>query len=192
MTTLTEEGLSRALAGMMAQLMQQWQADAANRGQAGTTAGGATATPSKLMHKHFNQVDKLSSASDWREWQYQFLVATKAASLQVGETMEKVQKLMLDEVTAETIAQDVDITQTDEATIGRSKGELFSVLTLWTKGEPNQIVRGVLDQDGFVAWKKLYDRYNPRTPASLTAAWREVIKTKKVRDLREADRIMDV
>ena len=100
--------------------------------------------------------------------------------------------MKLDEVTAEKIIQDGDITQTDEATIGRSKGELFSVLTLWTKGEPNQIVRGVLDQDGFVAWKKLYDRYNPRTPASLTAAWREVIKTKKVRDLREADKTMDV
>ena len=152
----------------------------------------ASTSPSKLMHKQFSQVDKLKDASDWREWQYQFVVATKAASPAVGETLDKVQKLELDEVTATAIDSEVDIEDEDRATMARTKGELFSVLTLWTKGEPNQIVRGVLDQDGFVAYKKLYDRYNPRTPASLTAAWREVIRTKKVRDLREADKTLDV
>ena len=192
MTTLTEEGLSRALTGMIQQLIAQWQADAASRAQTSTPTASTTPSPSKLMHKQFSQVDKLTNASDWREWQYQFVVATKAASAVVGETLEKVQKLELDEITAAAIDGEIDIEDSDRATMARSKGELFSVLTLWTKGEPNQIVRGVLDQDGFVAYKKLYDRYNPRTPASLTAAWREVIRTKKVRDLREADKTLDV
>ena len=49
----------------------------------------------------------------------------------------------------------------------------------------------ITDGDGFVAWKKLYDRYNPRTPASLTAAWRDVVRPKKVRDLREIGKALD-
>ena len=45
--------------------------------------------------------------------------------------------------------------------------------------------------NGYVAWKKLYDRYNPKTPASLTAAWREVIRPKKLKDMREAGKAID-
>ena len=190
MAAITEEGLGRAIASAMAQVLQHFQQT--QGGAATATTPSPATTTSKLMHKHFHQVDKFKEPSDWREWQYQFIVAVKAASPAVGETMEKVQKLELDEITAAAIDGEVDIEDSDRTTMARSKGELFSVLTLWTKGEPNQIVRGVLDQDGFVAYKKLYDRYNPRTPASLTAAWREVIRTKKVRDLREADKTLDV
>ena len=82
-----------------------------------------------------------------------------------------VQWLKLDEVTADGIIDDDDISPTDATTIRLSKCDLFSVLTLWTKGEPTQIVRNVADQDGYVACKRLYDRYNPRTPVSMTAAW---------------------
>ena len=60
-----------------------------------------------------------------------------------------------------------------------------------TSGEPNGIVRSVEDRNGYVAWKKLYERYNPRTPASLTAAWRDVIRTKKIKDMREAAKAID-
>ena len=42
-----------------------------------------------------------------------------------------------------------------------------------------------------MAWKRVYDRYNPKTPASLTAAWREVIRPKKLRGLREAGKAID-
>jgi hypothetical protein len=54
------------------------------------------------------------------------------------------------------------------------------------------LVRSCDDKNGYAAWKKLYDRYNPKTPASLTAAWREVIRPKKVKDMREAGRAIDV
>ena len=64
-------------------------------------------------------------------------------------------------------------------------------MSLLTKGEANQVVRGVEDMNGYVAWKRLYDRFNPRTPASLTAAWRDVIRPKKVRDLREIGKVVD-
>ena len=61
-----------------------------------------------------------------------------------------------------------------------------------TSGEANFIVRSCDDKNGYTAWKRLYDRYNPKTPASLTAAWRDVIKLKRAKDVREAGRIIDV
>ena len=176
---MTEEGLSRALGGMLQQLMTQLQADAAARTPVGAATSTATPTQAKLMHKQFAKVEKMSSAADWKEWHFQFLVATKSQSMAVGEAMERVEQLTLDEVTYQNILADPNIDPAIAATIDRSKGELYSVLTLWTKGEPNQIVRNVLDSNCYVAWMRLHDRYNPRPPASMAAAWREVRKTKK-------------
>ena len=41
------------------------------------------------------------------------------------------------------------------------------------------------DKNGYTAWKKLHDRFNLKTPASLTAAWRDVIKPTKIKDMRD-------
>ena len=58
-----------------------------------------------------------------------------------------------------------------------------------TKGEANQLVRSCNDKNGYTAWKKLYDRFNPKTPASLTAAWRDVIRPKKIRTCVRQERL---
>lgn len=180
--------MGRAIAGAMAQMWQQFQAA---QGGATATAPSSTTSSNKLLQKQYSKVEKLGGASDWKEWHFQFMVATRAASLEVGNAMESVQRLTLNDVTYQAIVDDVGISRAEEAVIDRSKGELYSILTLWTKGEPNQIVRNVTGSDGFVAWKKLYDRYNPRTPASMAAAWREVIKTKKMKDMREAAKMIE-
>ena len=150
MAAITEEGLGRAIAGAMAQMWQQFQA---GQGGAAAAAPSSTTSPSRLLHKQYSKVEKLGSASDWKEWHFQFIVAARAASLDVGNAMESVQRLTLDEVTSQKITDDVGISREEEAVIMRSKGELYSILTLWTKGEPNQIVRNVADSDGYVAWK---------------------------------------
>ena len=73
----------------------------------------------------------------------------------------------------------------------KTKADMFGVLSLLTKGEANQLVRSCEDKNGYTAWKKLFDRYNPKTPASLTAAWREVVRPKKIKDMREASKAID-
>ena len=65
------------------------------------------------------------------------------------------------------------------------------IAALLTKGEANQLVRSCEDKNGYTAWKKLYDRFNPKTPASLTAAWRDVIRPTKIKDMREAGKAID-
>ena len=83
------------------------------------------------------------------------------------------------------------MTQEQQDWMGRTQSEMFSVLSLLTKGEANQLVRSCEDKNGYTAWKKLYDRFNPKTPASLTAAWRDVIRPTKIKDMREAGKAID-
>ena len=141
------------------------------------------------LQKRYAQVDKLSGQEDWREWHFRFLVATRAFAPTIVKLLEAVQALDLSE--ADTTSVEGGVQPGDVAQLRQSSGEIFNVLILWTKGEANQLVRSVDDSNGYVAWKRLYDRYNPRTPASLTAAWRDVVRPKKVRDLREIGKALD-
>ena len=187
MTTITEEGLARVMSQMMAQMLAQAQAQAQ---PVPGEAGPVTTSGSGDIFKHYSRVEKLGGADEWREWHYQFVVATKARVLKTGALLEIVENQDLDEVDSDNLIG--VLAQDDTDHMQRTGGEIYSVLSLLTKGEANQVVRGVDDMNGYVAWKRLYDRFNPRTPASLTAAWRDVIRPKKVRDLREIVKVVDV
>ena len=84
----------------------------------------------------------------------------------------------IDEVN--TAGIELGLNQEESDWMRETKADMFGVLSLLTKGEANLMVRSCEDKNGYVAWKKLYDRFNPKTPASLTAAWREVIRPKKI------------
>ena len=162
-------------------------AEAVAQAMAATRASGGGASSGNI-HKHYTRLDKLTP-EDWKEWHYQFTVATHAYNAKNGALLEIVEQKELDEVTTENLELELDANEADW--MRRSKSEMFSVLTLLTKGEANQLVRSCEDMNGYTAWKKLYDRYNPKTPASLTAAWREVIRPKKIKDMREASKAID-
>ena len=148
-------------------------------------AGGSSV--SVQIHKHYARLEKLET-EDWKEWQYQFGVATHAYSSKHGALLEIVERMELDEVSTETLKN--QMTQEQEW-MGRPLSEMVSVLSLLTRGEANQLVRSCDDKNGHTAWKKLYDRFNPKTPASLTTAWRDVIRPKKIKDMREAGKAID-
>ena len=62
--------------------------------------------------------------------------------------------------------------------------ELYSVITSFVSGGKLMIVRGVPHGDGWKAWSKLFNRYNPKTPARALMAMMEVMNAKKVKDVR--------
>ena len=103
--------------------------------------------------------------------------------------LEIVECMELDEVSTETLKN--QMSQEQSEWMGRTQSEMFSVLSLWTKGEANQLVRSCDDKNGYTAWKKLHDRFNPQAPASLAAARRDVIRPSKVKDMREAGKAID-
>ena len=128
-------------------------------------------------------------AENWKEWHYQFIVAAHAYKDRNGALLEAIEKLELDAVDTEDI--DLELERKDAECMTETKAEMFGVLCLLTSGEANVLVRSVVDKNGYTAWKRLFDRYNPRTPASLTAAWREVIRPKKIKNMREASKTID-
>ena len=150
--------------------------------------GGGGGGKASNIHKFYTRVDKLSG-EDWKEWHHQFSVATFAYDQKNGALLEIVEQKELDEVTTATL--ELELTQSEANWMHHTKSELFSVLTLLTKGEANKLVRSCEDLNGYTAWKKLYDRFNPKTPASLTAAWRDVVRPQKIKDMRQAGKAID-
>ena len=181
MAAITEEGLARVIAQAVTQAME-----AASR-----AVPQGTRRTGDAMHKYYTRLDKFDgSPTLWKEWHYQFEVATSTYDQKTAEILEKVQQLEMPEATTENIGlglEDAEQTWVDSTMTG-----LFGVLGMLTSGEANLLVRSCADKNGYTVWKKLYDRYNPKTPASLTAAWREVIRLKKAKDVREASRNIDV
>ena len=156
-----------------------------------TTTQTTSAAPRTNTHKFYTRLDKFGGdETKWKEWWYQFGVATNRHDERTAQIMEVVEKMDLTEVTTNDIA--LELTQEQSAWVDGTKAGLFNVLCLMTSGEANSLVRSCVDKNGYTAWKKVYDRYNPRTPASLTAAWREVLRPKKVKDMREAGKCIDM
>ena len=142
-------------------------------------------------HRHFDKMEKYGGKVDKRkEWSYQFAVTLRAVDLEAGKLLEAVQSF--DMPVASTNILMTVLSEGEEKAMKDTGARVFSVLCLLTTDEANSIVRGVEDMNGYVAWKRLYDRYNPRTPASLTQAWLDVVNPKRAKDMREAGRSLDL
>ena len=118
-------------------------------------AGGSSV--SVQIHKHYARLEKLVP-EDLMEWQCQVGVATHAYSSNHGALLEIVVCMELDEVSTETLKNQMI---QEQEWMERTKSEMFSVLSILIKGEANQLVRSCNDKNGYTAWKKLYDRIQP-------------------------------
>ena len=102
---------------------------------------------------------------EWKEWQYQLGVATHAYNAKNGALLEIVERMEHDEITTESLEH--EMSQEESEWMKRLQSEMFSVLSLLAKGEANQLVRSCEDKTGH-------------------AAWRDVIRPKEIKDMREA------
>ena len=119
-------------------------------GAAGVVGGGSTSKGGNV-HKHYTRLEKLENGDHWKEWHYQFGVATREFSEHNGALLGIIEAKEMDEVTTDDL--ELALTHGEAAHMRKTMGELFSVLTLLTKGEANQIVRSVEDLNGYAAWK---------------------------------------
>ena len=86
-------------------------------------AGGSSA--SVQIHKHCARLEKLVP-EDWKEWQYQFGVATHAYSSKHGALLEIMERMEIDEVSNETLKN--KMRQEESEWMGRTQSETFSML----------------------------------------------------------------
>ena len=156
-----------AIAQVVLAVMQQ---------QAGGVAHGAAARAT-LDEPSFRRI-KTSSGTGWQEWSFQFRVALKSC-LPAGVPLVDCAEKQADDFEPD----DVDQAFNEEASIFGA--QLFGIICLLVEGEAATIVHSVTSLDGLVAWRRLHERFNPRTPARALKVLMEVVNPTRVKQLKD-------
>ncbi len=61
---------------------------------------------------------------------------------------------------------------------------MHAALSSLATGDAMVVVRGVVNGDGWEAGSRLFNRFDPRTPAKAMMAMMSVMQPKRVRDVR--------
>jgi hypothetical protein len=125
--------------------------------------------------------DFSGQTAQWSDWVFSFKRSIRAASKEVYDLMDEVEKMTAD--VDEDSLEDLHV----DANVEKLSGELYDVLCQVCLGEALSVIRVVDDCRGFLAWQKLYRKYNPRTMARAIRLMGEVTSPPKVRDLSEVE-----
>jgi hypothetical protein len=162
------------IAAVVAAVMKEMQ-------KSGMVHGGGGGNRKRLDERHFRRVDKFSGDEKaWRDWHFQMRAAIRGADRQAAEILEYVEK------NADATAGDVEDRFNDDDVddkIEKLAAEMYDVLCAMTTGEAMTVVRGETSMNGFMAWKHLFERYNPMTPARTLAALMDVLNPPKHTDI---------
>ena len=140
-----------------------------------------------LDERQFRRLNQFSGGeANWKDWAFQFRAATRAADRGVSEVLEWIERADDSITTGE-----LDDQYVDEQRMEAWADELYDILCGVLSGEALAIIRGVPDMNGFIAWKKLYGRFNPTTPAKALAAMLEVMNPRKVVDVHLIPKAVD-
>lgn len=131
-----------------------------------------------LDERHFRRIETFKGKdAEWKDWIFRFHAALARAEPGIHDILKWVERAH-DGVTAEEI--DVEFVEEDTS---RYAAELFGQLVQLTDAEALTAVKGAVNQNGFLAWKNLYRRYNPITPARALATLAQVLKVSRVSDV---------
>ena len=130
-----------------------------------------------LHEKMFRRVEAFAGGdAEWKEWFFNFGIAMTSANVHIAKVMRDIENEGKTEVTVEMVRAAAALEEwSDEWTI-RAESDLFGLLCMLTKGEANTTVRSAEERNGFVAWAKLYQKYNPKTPARGLMAMQDVVR----------------
>ena len=186
MAQLIANAVGQAMSAMQAQL----PAMVAAMAPPPTTSPGPSIGLSRktLDERYFRRIKVYEGKdTEWKEFQFQLKVAVRAASPEVAKLMEHVEKVG-DEVDIDDLAMEfVDFKNVPD--FEKAAGEVYDMLCLLVHGEASLVVQGIVDMNGFEAWRQLHWKYNPTTPARALQAMIEVmtpIKTKGPKELLAA------
>ena len=109
-------------------------------------------------HLHLKEFD--GDPSKWTEWAFSFRRTIRSANTKVFDLFDKIETaditinegLMHDELQ-------------NEIDIHKLSGELYDILSQYCTNEALTVIRSVETCQGFVAWQKLYMKFNPKTMA---------------------------
>jgi hypothetical protein len=149
------------------------QADAA----AAAAAGGGDRRR-KLDVKNFARVNKFDGKeADFAEYAFQLKLAMNATNKVAHDVMCKSEQLKEVVTPDQMFANGVNISELGV--------EIYDIIGMTVSGEALTIVRGVQDMNGAEAWRRLYRRYSPRTPARTLVKLMEVLNPGKAKTVQE-------
>ena len=163
MTAITVEDLKTAVEAAMA----------------AKSGGVKTDRDRRLDERHFRRVDKYSGGAGWKEFAFQIRTSAGAADSRVRDVMDEIVKA------GKTPDWDIIFATWSDEDMNKMGAELYAVLSTLVMGEAMTVVRGVPSGDGWEAWSRLFNRFDPRTPAKALMAMMAVMQPKKVKDVRE-------
>jgi hypothetical protein len=150
------------------------------------------------MLESFDGEDK-----NWKEWRNKFLAVIKCSNQVLARMVMKVEgsgMMKSEKMNIEDIQYEFE--QVDDMYLGTQitvpsdfaeecGQELYVNLLMKTKGRANHVVSQTGIQNGFVAWKRLCEEYEPRTPARAMHVITDVLNPKVSKDPRQQLRIME-
>ena len=111
------------------------------------------------MEKDFHRVTKFTHGEAlWSTWAWNFKNAMGTASMELKDIMDKLEGLDRDEGIDELIIRDPPFA--DRIGLRKLNYEMYKVLAMLTDGEAQLIVKSAQQNDGLLAWQKLFRHYN--------------------------------
>ena len=145
----------------------------------GAGDGGGTR---KVSLKAFTRMTKFSKGEeDFKDWNFDFAVALGSECPELLHNL-KVIETMPEEMTTRSV-YDLDVDRADRMGLDKLSKELYEVLVMITEGEAKMMIRSVPDQDGILAWHRLYRHYNRKTLARVLRIHREAMHPKPSSDI---------
>ena len=144
--------------------------------------GGTGQSRRSLDERYFRRLLPFEGVNQsWKDWSFQFKAAVKVASKDVAEIIDWIERQQGDVCVDEVILH----THGDEDNMKKLASELYDVLCMLLKGEPLLLLQGIVGMDGFKAWQKINQKYNPVTPAKALMTLIEAVTPTKVKALKD-------
>ena len=146
-----------------------------------------------LYEKAFSRVDVFTGEEKkFKEWVFNLTIVVKALSKEAGKWMKEVMVMRDQYVEGEYQRWRANLMSLEEEDLyDKVQGELFGQLCLLTTGEPNTLVRGAEMEDGFVAFRKLIERYDAKSPAKMLRMLLGIIRPEPIKSVKEVPRRLE-
>jgi hypothetical protein len=119
--------------------------------------------------------------NEWIDWAFNFKRMIRIMDVECYELMEKVERVAGD------FNEDALNEFTESGDVSGISGELYDLLCTTVKGDALLVLKSVEEFKGFVAWSKLFGKYNPRTTARAIKLLAEVCSPGQVKGAYEVE-----
>jgi hypothetical protein len=158
--------------------------------------------------KELARMETLSDEKQWADWSTRFKDAIMArghpAARCALDAMEQISEKDAGAPKGAEVARskmlDWSAEQIDDQKWRMWANDLYYILEDMTKGNATVVVRnsvitnggpGIIEQDGFRAWRGLKVAMNPKTPARRLQSFMEVVQCSEVKDKREVNTVIN-